>query len=61
MDASQINIGMNIIDNIDSLHIRPDAGVNVQDVIADKPHQVGEVGHSCLVDHKPERKNDRCR
>ena len=47
---------MNNMDNIDSLHIRPDAGVNVQDVIADEPHQVGEVGHGCLVDHKPERK-----
>ena len=32
-----------------SLHIMAHTEVHVQDVVADEPHQVGEVGRSCAV------------
>ena len=40
------------------LSIVADAGVDLEDVVADEPDQVGKVGHGCLVDDEPKDKLD---
>ncbi len=34
------------------LSIVANACVDLEDVVADEPDEVGEVGHGCLVDHE---------
>ena len=58
MDLCALSVHMKLLKHgstmFDLLYVMPHTGVQLQDMVADEPHEVGEIRSCCLVTDETE-------